>query len=508
MLMKDFVTRLALTALLAGASGHATAQIVPSNGLAARPGEFVLPPSLPACPPVPAPVGFASISDGTAITAEDIQKFNVEWMNPDWCAYELSQAQKDFSYRQAGWGYATRMRSMTRMYELTQDERYLNHLRQFIELILFYRDDHYPGNSDPACKRCEPTPIDDFRGGHVAGWGGVQFGNLSGISEDLTGVLTYPIATFARFVAEDPSLQADYGSDAVRYANSAMETMWALMPQMKFQNVGNFIEGYLASPDSYRTKLTQQVCQGNEECDNDHDFAGSPLEYNGNGAFMMTLIELWRALDSPFYRASAPQTNLVELTRNLIPVLVSRFQRFFADHLQTRTDTLNGVPRFYWNYSDGGGSHHPEDIGHGSIDMQYVDELRRNVDRLNAVLTPVGEPIVFDNSYLSRFASTFLWKIAGGAWNSGGSVFAHDVDGRNPDFTNNTECDGWVNLAAAAGDVYQICREASLRVVNGGQPSLTIGAHSALLMNKQFSGVGEPPADSNPPDPHCGKFSC
>jgi hypothetical protein len=343
MTLQDFVAGLAMTALIAGAA----AQSAHSAGLGAPPGQFVLPPPPPPCPPVPAAAGFVSISDGTAITADDIQKFNVEWMNPDWCAYELTQAQKDFSYRQAGWADAERMRAMTRLYELTQDVRYLNHLWQFIQLILLYRDDHYPGNPDPACKRCEPTPIDDFRGGHVAGWGGVLFGNLSGISEDLTGVLTYPIATFARIVAEDPSLQADYGPDAVRYANSAVETMWALMPQMKFQSVGNLFEGYLASPDSYRTKLTQQVCQGNEECDNLHDYAGSPLEYNGNGAFMMTLIELWRALDSPFYRSSAPQTNQVELTRNLIPLLVSRFQRFFTDHLQTRTDNVNGAPRFF-----------------------------------------------------------------------------------------------------------------------------------------------------------------
>src|SRR5262249_38288688 len=159
----------------------------------------------------------------------------------------LNFAVMGFSMRQARWDTAERMRSMARMHELTyglfHDLRYLNHLRQLIEISLFFRDDHYPGNPDPKCKRCEPTPIDDFRGGHVAGWGGVfataggvPEGNFSGISEDLTGILTYPIATFARIVAEDLSLQADYGPDAVHYANAAMETMWALMPQMNFQS--------------------------------------------------------------------------------------------------------------------------------------------------------------------------------------------------------------------------------------------------------------------------------
>ena len=83
------------------------------------------------------------------------------------------------------------------------------------------------------CQRCEPTPIDDFRGGHVAGWGGVAYGtNLSGISEDVTGILTHPIATFARIVAEDQSLQADYGPDALSYANAAMETMLSLLSSL------------------------------------------------------------------------------------------------------------------------------------------------------------------------------------------------------------------------------------------------------------------------------------
>ena len=502
MTLQNFVAGLAMTVLIAGAA----AQSAQSAGLGAPPGQIVQPPPPPPCPPVPGTAGIASISDGTAVTAEDIQQFNVWWMSPDTCAGALALTQSGFSKRHPDWDTAARMTAMTRMYELTQDLRYLYHLRQLIEVILFYRDDHYPGNSDPTCKRCEPTPVDDFRGGIVAGWGHVQFGNLSGIDEDTTPALTYPIATFARIVAEDPSLQAEYGSDAIRYANAAMETMWSLMPQMNIQSVGSHFEAYLVRPDSYRTKLTQSVCQGNEECDNDHDFAGAPLDYNGNAAFMMTLIELWRALDSPFYRSTVFQTAQVEYTRTLIPLLVSRFQRFFADHLQTRTDDPNGVPRFYWNYNDGiPHSINPEGTPHGSLDMQYIDELRRNLDRLNAVLVPLGEPIVLDASYLWQFANTFLWKIAGGAWEFGLSVFAKDVTGKNPDPKYNKECAGWVNLAVADGDVYSICHEASLRVVNGGQPYLTIGAHSALLMNKQFaSPVSEPP----PHDPHCGKFAC
>jgi hypothetical protein len=203
----------------------------------------------------------------------------------------------------------------------------------------------------------------------------------------------------------------------------------------------------------------------------------------------MTLIELWRALESPFYRSSAPQTSQVELTRALIPFLVSRFQRFFVDHLRTGLDDLGRGQYFVWNYADGGPSTHAEDIGHGSLDMRYLDVLRRNFVRLNAAVAP-GEPIALDSSHLVRFVNTFLLNIAqpmGLTWTPGSSDLAHDVYGNDPGARNNGECDGWVSLAVAGGSVYTICREVSLRVIDNSQPYLTIGNHSALLMNKQFS---------------------
>jgi hypothetical protein len=407
---------------------------------------------------------------------------------------------------------------MARMHELTygfwHDLRYLNHLRELLEISLFYRDDHYPGNPNPNCKRCESTPIDDFRGGHVAGWGGAQFGtNLSGISEDLTGILTYPIATFARIVAEDPSLQADYGPDALRYANAAMETMLALMPQMNFQTVGNIVEGYLARPDSYGTILTKDVCLNvdDEECVNNHNFAGLPLEYNGNAEFLMALIELWRTLDSPYYQSHAPPEGEWVVARTLIPLLVSRFQRFWDRNLREGIDGLGRGNYVLWNYNDGiPYSIHAEETNKGSMDMLYLDVLRRNFDRLDNVAAPVGEPI--QSLALPVFANTFLNNIAqpmGNTWTPGSSDFARNVDGDDPGAGNDGQCDDWVGLAAVAPDVYDICREVTLRIVigspNGVQPNLTIGGHSALLMNKQFSRVVGPPP---PPPPNCTTTGC
>jgi hypothetical protein len=124
--------------------------------------------------------------------------------------------------------------------------------------------------------------------------------------------------------------------------------------------------------------------------------------------------------------------------------------------------------------------------------MRYVELLRRDVGRLNAVSASVGEPIAFDHSHLQRFARTFLRQIAMGRRN-----FARDVAGRAvkpptpPDYYNG-QCDGWVNLAIADSQVYRVCQSMSLRVANGAQPYLSVGNHSALLMNKRYTPIDVP----------------
>lgn len=44
-----------------------------------------------------------------------------------------------------------------------------------------------------------------------------------------------------------------------------------------------------------------------------------------------------------------------------------------------------------------------------------------------------------------------------------------------------------MNLSVADPNVYRICRAITLRTVDGGQPYVNIGNHSALLADKPFS---------------------
>ena len=465
--------------------------------------------------------GLITVSGGPLIRASDIAKFNAKWMQP----FQLEQAKGMAGWSllnrfDAGaWWTGERMAAMARMYDLTRDPRYLNHLRELIKLALDNRDDKHTGFKDQQTgEEFPPKPLDEFRARKgLPAWGG-KSGNSGGfhrVDEVVSSVYAYPIAAFARIVAEDPSLHdlvaedpslhETYGELAVRYANAVFETVQVFLPQIRDHAPGKFPEAYLAALESYRTKPTASDCEAaykkaveaepaNESrwkemqrnCNSLRVMAGLPLAHNENLAFAMVLIELSRALESPYYRQAPTRLNDhdVEPLRTLIPFLVSRQQRYFANRLSTEID-LQLVPRFFWHFSSDlppgtDLNYYPEDTSHGALDMRYLGLLRRDFARLNAMPASVGEPIALDDSYLRRFANTFLQMIALGTnfRNNVSGATARPVDRRN------SECDGWLNLAVADVRVYNACHEMSLRVVNGEQPYLNIGNHSALLMNK------------------------
>jgi hypothetical protein len=417
------------------------------------------------------------------------------------------------------WGTGPRMAALARMYDLTREPRYVSQLRAFIEQALLFRDDHHPGDICNSGRDLPPHPVDEFRGRTVPGWGGksVNTGGLHGADEVISSVYAYPIAAFARIVAENAALHPEYGDDAVKYTNAVLETVWLFMPQIAYRRIGNFVEARLNNLEVLRTKPTPQQCQAayaealrlepnaDDEardrydrmlanCKSLHLMAGRSHAHNVNLAFAMVLIELSRVLDSPFYQQAPGRSRDAEPTRQLIPLLVARQQRYFANRLRTVTDGTRSA-RFMWNFSDDLPpeiTSHPEDTSHGAVDMGYVELLRRDIERLNAVSASVGEPIAFDHSYLQRFARTFLRQIAMGRRN-----FARNVAGAAvkpptlPDYYNG-QCDGWINLAIADSQVYRVCQSVSLSVLNGAQPYLSVGNHSALLMNKQHAPIDVP----------------
>ena len=126
------------------------------------------------------------------------------------------------------------------MFELTRDRKYLDHLRAIASTVLQFRNDHHPGDDfpgrdNPVCIDCRPPFVDHERGKVEPAWNSgthwdwVDDGGLSPVDAVVTGLYGYAVAAFARIVAEDPSLQAAYGADAMTYANETLRTLWAFM---------------------------------------------------------------------------------------------------------------------------------------------------------------------------------------------------------------------------------------------------------------------------------------
>jgi len=486
---------------------------------------------------VPLTFNPVTISNGAAVTPADIAAFDAQWMLPPATqsgsiANGLYWAQCTFfdRFSAAVWGVEEEMTSMARLYEITHDIKYLNILRQFIELALQYRDDNYNPLPPYPCGYTSPfsspRPVDDFRGRVMPSWGGTtpDVANFNFDSEVVASLYGYAIATFARIVAEDSTLQPLFGNDAIRYANAALETAWAFMPQVVTKQIGNLSEAHLAQLDIYRTKPSKSDCESayNSEkammdsanqqaaaagnppvytqddynrlaqqrtnCENLSCVAGAPLAHNESGAYAMMLIELWRVLDSDFYQHSNQQAANAALSRTSFPLLVSRFYRYFTDRTHVVSDSRGN--RLTWNYQDdqpGCISIHAEDVNHGVYDIRYLDELRASFDRIHSAASAAGEPIPMDLTQLDHFANTFLEEIAPG------TNFNADVNGAAAKadssglFEDNADCDGWVDLAFADARVYPICRDITLRVIQNSQPYLEIGNHSALLAAKAFS---------------------
>jgi hypothetical protein len=308
-----------------------------------------------------------------------------------------------------------------------------------------------------------------------------------------------------------------------------MEAMWVFIPQFDSWQVWNsWVDGTFKSlsqfPTAAQCEQAQQLAkehvirtspQADQEwriqdidevkrkyCDTAGDYAGKPLSHNHSLAVLMGLIELWRVLDSGFYRNSPARVSGAEFTHGLIPIIVARGQHYFFDSLQL-IDAAQGQ-HYRWLYGDGvpdPGDPDWEDTGHANLDMFYLNVLWQSLPRLNAEVPP-GEPIMLDNAIRQRFANTFVQQIArpqeidlGG--NLRGNVNGDKPHDSAPDDIFNHTWDGWVHLADANPTVFRMCLDVGLRTDAKGyfQPYLTIGNHAALLVNKREITATPPPAE-------------
>jgi hypothetical protein len=424
---------------------------------------------------------------GWVVTPDDIRLFDNKWMTQDqhdsfthvvhnafWIGYDPFGV----AYENVVWMIGERMAAMARMYDLTRAPKYLDELRGLADLVLAGRDDHIDLQPEPAPQynpAFQPNPpsrADGLRGNRVMpAWGYRRVGNGGYHSSDLAvaGVYAYPIAAFARIVAEDPTLYATYGASARAAATGVLEMLEAFRPELHDQSLAPGGENYFAHPVGNRL-LTYDACSqahsaalqnlyrglanwsdptvdptawANEDrqtleteyhkCYTDfHAIAGFPLAHNEYQAFVMALIELSRALDSDWYIQGLPscrpvvslglspslriapqchrqQQYVLDEARQTIPAIVAGAQRFYRNRFSYDFWGPAGRPRFLWYYLDENPSsiaHDLDNTSHAALEMSYVGLLWRNSDRLNALLA--SSPSGSDHIMLSATDMSML----------------------------------------------------------------------------------------------------
>jgi hypothetical protein len=197
------------------------------------------------------------------------------------------------------WGIGDDAHAMVNLFELTSNPIYLEHLRDVGDAAFSKRDDQKAGVEAPAlCLACTEY-VDHERNQIIAAWSGhgyddyVENGGLTPVDAVTSGVMSYPMAVFARLVAERPELQAKYGAAASASALHALQTFMAFFPDFRSAQTPNGIEGTFYRPVIYPSDA---------QCDRAHDlavntanatFTGTDPQSQKDLADLLSDIETW-----------------------------------------------------------------------------------------------------------------------------------------------------------------------------------------------------------------------
>jgi hypothetical protein len=304
--------------------------------------------------------------------------------------------------------------------------RYLKRLGRIAGELLANRDD----------KR--GFPADTFRGRVMPAWGARDDHDGTWNTGVVTsGLFTYAMAAFARRVADNTALYAQYEPDAIRFVTATIKTYKAFRPELHLKQ--SDAQAYFVNPLNYP-----------------HELAGKPISYNENFSMMKALAEAALAGDSALYRGSANVTPFrLRLATQEAPLLIAKNFTFFDKHLRSKT-LSDGTPYFEWEHEQRRSRPGGEDTAHAQFELGCLAILLDDKIRLNALLERAGrsERVALSTPLFVRFANTFLRKV----WqydfqNPNGirNVLAGNVKGEVSEAdrrgAKNSECAGWIPLA-------------------------------------------------------------
>jgi hypothetical protein len=378
------------------------------------------------------------------------------------------------------WTLGAHAAAVVQMYDLVapldraQAARYLECLRQIAGALLDNRDDN---------RLIPPVdPVDPFRGRVMPAWGGLAGDRDGNWNTDVStsALFTYAMAAFARRVADNPALHAQYEADAIRFVTATMETYEAFRQAGEVHLVDSDAEAYFTVPAAY-AGLACNDPKFAHDCGNYRSTAGMPLAWNENFSMMKALAEAALAADSALYRGSPDVTpERLQLATEEVPLLIAKNVTFFVNHLGPNT-LPDGTPYFEWDHQL------PlpgiQDTGHGSFELGCLAVLLDDQIRLNALLARAGrsERVPLSPSLFERFANTFLRII----WHNDNTLNAK-VNGKGDQGGKwNFECAGWIPLAQFDPWVWTRSRDTNYY----NTPYLREDNHAALLRYRQFNSI-------------------
>jgi hypothetical protein len=368
------------------------------------------------------------------------------------------------------WWLGARASGLIQVYDLVvpldpdvQAAGYLERLRRIARALLENRDDHRTAQH-----------VDPFRDRVMAAWGAFTENRDGKWNTDpvTAGLCVYPMAAFARRVADHPERYAAYKDDAVRFITAGMETYQAFRPELHL--VEDDPEAYYTIPWRY----ADLQCNGNSACEGYKAQARKPIAYNENLSMMKALSELALAADSALYRGS-PDATPERLERATVeaPLLIAKNVAFYVNHLR-ESRLSDGTPYFQWD------TQLPlkpqiQDIAHGGFELDSLSVILDDQIRLNALLARAArdERVPLSTQLFARFANTFLRKI----WRNDNTL-SGQVDGEG-DVTKEG-CGGWIQLAQFDPWVWTRARDATF---SDAPNKLRPGSHAALLRYRRFN---------------------
>jgi hypothetical protein len=407
---------------------------------------------------------------------DDANDFFTDWF-PSTDAEQVANINSNFGW---WWGWADQASALVQVYDLvapldaTAAERYLARLRTFACVFLDNRDD----------KRPPPQNVDPFRNKVMAAWGGKTADRDQQWNTDpvIAGIFTYPMAAFARRVADHPVRYAGYKDAAIRFITATMETYEAFRPELHL--VESDPEAYYVVPSGYAHLQCNRADMSDDDkkhCRGWRDAAGkNTVSYNENLSMMKALAEVALAADSALYRASPqPKPEYLLWATEEIPLLIAKNVAFFVNALRPRT-LSDGTPYFEWS-TQPSSPDVIEDVNHGGFELDCLSVILDAQVRLNALLARAGraERLPLSPRLFAGFANTFLRKI----WH--GNILNANVAGDEPHDAN-VGCGGWISLAQFDPWVWTRARDT---VYHDTVRKLTAGSHASLLRYRQFNSM-------------------